>query len=49
LDIIYEKKIPMAATSEVGLKEFNSSRLLEEPFKRSISRLYELTSSKFNL
>ena len=48
LDVIYEKKIPMAVTSKLNLENFSSSRLLEKPFKRTISRLYELTSMKYN-
>jgi len=48
LDVIYEKKIPMAVTSKLNLDNFSSSRLLEKPFKRTISRLYELTSMKYN-
>ena len=48
VDIIYEKKIPMAVTSNFNLNDFASSRLLEKPFKRTISRLYELTSMNYN-
>jgi len=44
LDIIYDKNIPIAVTANQNLEKFTSSRLLEEPFKRTISRLYELTS-----
>ncbi len=46
LDIIYDKKIPIAVTANQNLDEFTSSRLLDKPFKRTISRLYELTSMK---
>ena len=48
LDIIYDKNIPIAVTANQNLEQFNSSRLLEEPFKRTISRLYELTSKEIN-
>jgi len=48
LDVIYDKNIPIAVTSNQSLDEFTSSRLLEKPFKRTISRLYELTSKKYN-
>ena len=41
--------IPMAVTSSFNLNNFSSSRLLEKPFKRTVSRLYELTSMKYNL
>jgi len=49
IDIVYDKKIPIALTSEKSLEELTSSQSLKEPFKRTISRLYELTSSEFNL
>ena len=48
IDIIYEKKIPLMITSQVNLESINSSKSMEEPFKRTISRLYELTSIDFN-
>ena len=44
LDVIYDKDISIAVTSNQSLDEFTSSRLLEKTFKRTISRLYELTS-----
>ena len=49
LDVIYDKSIPIAVTADQNLDQFTSSRLLEKPFKRTISRLYELTSIKYNL
>ena len=49
LDVIYDKGIPIAVTSNQNIDEFSSSRLLEDPFKRAISRLYELTSIETNL
>ncbi len=49
IDIVYDKKIPIAVSAEKKLNELNSSKSLKEPFKRTISRLYELTSSNFNL
>ena len=48
LDVIYDKNVPIAVTANQNLDEFTSSRLLEKPFKRSISRLYELTSIEYN-
>jgi cell division protein ZapE len=48
IDILYEKKIPMMTSSNFNLDNFSSSRRLIEPYKRSLSRLYELTSSSFN-
>ena len=49
IDIVYDKKIPIAVTAEQNLDELTSSKSLKEPFNRTISRLYELTSSNFNL
>ena len=47
IDIIYEKKIPLMVTSQLALNLFKSSKKLSEPFKRTISRLYELTSMAY--
>ena len=44
IDIIYEKKIPLIATSNQSLDEIGTSQRLSLPFKRTISRIYELTS-----
>tara|TARA_A100000164_G_scaffold345116_1_gene344710 strand:- start:1443 stop:2489 length:1047 start_codon:yes stop_codon:yes gene_type:complete len=44
IDIIYEKKIPLMITSEIDLRLIKSSNNLIDPFKRTVSRLYELTS-----
>ena len=48
IDILYEKKIPMMISSNFNLDNFTSSRRLVEPYKRTVSRLYELTSSNLN-
>ncbi len=48
IDIIYEQKIPLMITSEVDLNKLKSSKSLIEPFKRTISRLYELTSINYD-
>ena len=48
IDIIYEKKIPLMITSQVDLNLIESSKNIAEPFKRTISRLYELTSIDYN-
>ena len=48
IDIIYEKKIPLMITSQVNLNLINSSKSLSNPFKRTVSRLYELTSINYN-
>ena len=48
LDVIYDNNISLAVTADLNLDEFTSSRLLEKPFKRTISRLHELTSKEYN-
>ena len=48
IDIIYEKRIPLMITSEENLDFLGSSNNLNEPFKRTISRLYELTSKNYS-
>ncbi len=48
IDVLYDKDIPLAVTAEKNIDHFTSSRLLENPFKRTVSRLYELTSMKMN-
>ncbi|MDB3888687.1 cell division protein ZapE [Candidatus Pelagibacter sp.] len=48
IDIIYEKKIPLMITSQVNLELIKSSKSMVESFKRTISRLYELTSISYN-
>ena len=48
IDIIYEKRIPLMITSEQNLDFLGSSNNLNEPFKRTTSRLYELTSKNYS-
>ncbi len=48
IDIVYEKKIPLMITSISQLNSISSSKSLEDVFKRTVSRLYELTSLKYN-
>jgi cell division protein ZapE len=48
IDILYEKNIPLMITSKFKLNLIRSSKNLEDVFKRTISRLYELTSIKYN-
>ena len=48
IDILYEKDIPLMITSKSQLDMISSSKSLEDVFKRTISRLYELTSIKYN-
>ena len=44
IDVIYHKNIPISVTANQSLDEFTSSKSLEKTFKRTLSRLYELTS-----
>ena len=46
IDIIYEKKLPLVISGENDIKYLTSAKNLIEPFKRTSSRLYELTSKK---
>ena len=48
IDIIYDKNIPIAVTASKNLNQLTSSKSLEQEFKRTISRLYELTSNEYN-
>ncbi len=48
IDIIYEKRIPLMITSEENLEFLGLSSNLNEPFKRTISRLHELTSKNYS-
>ena len=48
IDIIYEKKIPLMITSQVDLNLIKSSSSMTEAFKRTVSRLYELTSMNYS-
>jgi len=45
IDIIYEKKVNLIISSVSNLEKLTSANSLSEPFKRTLSRLYELTSS----
>ena len=49
IDILYEKKIPLMITAFDVLENINSQTKLSDLFKRTISRLYELTSPKFKI
>ena len=48
IDIIYDKNIPLMITSNEKLQSIKSSKSLELIFKRTISRIYELTSLKYD-
>ena len=45
IDIIYEKKVSLTISSVSNLKKLTSAKSLLEPFRRTLSRLHELTSS----
>ena len=47
IDVIYDKDRAIAVTAEQSLEKLSSSKSLEKPFKRTISRLFELTSKNF--
>ena len=44
IDILYEKKIPLLISTYFSLDNIGSANNLKETFKRTLSRLYELTS-----
>ena len=48
IDVFYEKKIPLMISAAFQLENVNSSKYLENTYKRTISRLFELTSIKLN-
>ena len=48
IDIVYEKNLPLLITANNELNLISSSKNLENVFKRTISRLHELTSIKYN-
>ena len=45
IDIFYEKKIKLTISCENDLENLGSSQLHRETFKRTLSRLYEMTIS----
>jgi len=49
IDIFYENKIFLITSSFSSLENFDSAESLRLPFKRTLSRLYELTSLKIKL
>ena len=48
IDILYEKKISLLISSKSQLDTITSSNNLRDVFKRTISRLHELTSKRYN-
>jgi cell division protein ZapE len=47
IDIIYEKKIKLSVSSVSNLNELTSANSLTEAFRRTLSRLHELTSNLY--
>jgi cell division protein ZapE len=47
IDIFYEKKIPILVSAYFNQENYTSSMSLSETYKRTISRLFELTSLNF--
>jgi cell division protein ZapE len=48
IDIFYENKIPLIITVPNKIESISTSKKLSIPFKRTLSRLHEMTSSKVN-
>ena len=48
ISFLYEKNIPLMISSQLQLDLLSSSEDLKKVFKRTISRLHELTSIRFN-
>ena len=49
IDILYDKKVALLITISSNLENLGSSKKLEEPFKRTLSRIYELTSPNISI
>ena len=49
IDVFYENKIFLITSSVLSLETLGSAQSLKQPFKRTLSRLHELTSSKMKL
>ena len=49
IDILYEKRIPLLISTASTFINLGSSSILKEPFKRTISRLYELTTQEIGI
>jgi cell division protein ZapE len=49
IDILYEKEIPIMITANFSYNNFNSSSRLKDSYKRTVSRIFELTSPKFKI
>ena len=49
IDILYENKIPLLISIESSFDNLGSANNLKEPFKRTLSRLFDLTSPRINI
>ena len=49
IDVIYDKNRAIAVTADQSLEKLTSSKSLKKPFKRTISRLFELTSKDIQI
>ena len=49
IDILYEKKVPLLISIASNLESLGSTKNLKQSFKRTLSRLYELTSPDMNI
>ena len=49
IDILYDKQIPLLISISSDLESLSSSSKLKYSFKRTLSRLYELTSPEINI
>ena len=49
IDILYEKKIPLLISTSSSLENLGSANILKNPFQRTLSRLFELTSPDINI
>ena len=48
IDILYEKKINLTLSMETDLNNIGTSKKHSETFKRTTSRLHEMTASKLS-
>ena len=48
IDVLYEKKINLTISMETDLSEIGTSKKHSETFKRTMSRLHEMTASKLS-
>ena len=48
IDILYEKKLTVTLSTEADLNKIGTSKKHSQTFKRTLSRLYEMTASKLS-